>query len=457
MKDVLHLQTDYLVIGAGAMGMAFVDELIHSSKSVRVILVDRRLKPGGHWNDAYDFVTLHQPALYYGVSSTKLEFDSFDLASKTRICQYYEEVLSKLLATGRLSFYPGCSYEGGGVFRSLTDDNKEYRVDVKVKTVNAAYSDVSVPSTHPPAYEVSDTVHCVPINALSDLQEDWERYVVIGAGKTALDALLYLMNKGVDPERIFWIVSNDAWMLRRSELHPSQFVRSVSEQFRAINKSVDPKSFFLEFENIGLLMRLDKNIWPRKFRCATVSTEELQLIKGIKNVVRKGRVQKILSEQIILENGAIPTDVHTLHIDCTADGLKRLPSRPIFEADVVTLQPVYLCQPAFSAAFIAHVESRFNSDAVKNKYCTPVPYPQWTHEYFDSVGRTFDNVGMWGLTFFGWLSKNRLSIQAHITIVQGVIILVKSIFVIIPAFKRFQKYRTAIQEERERLKAVESI
>ena len=32
-----------------------------------ILVVDRRAKPGGHWNDAYDFVRLHQPSLYYGV------------------------------------------------------------------------------------------------------------------------------------------------------------------------------------------------------------------------------------------------------------------------------------------------------------------------------------------------------------------------------------------------------
>ena len=65
------LETDYLIIGAGAMGMAFLDELIHSSTH-RAIIVDTRSKPGGHWNNAYKFVRLHQPALFYGVNSTKL-------------------------------------------------------------------------------------------------------------------------------------------------------------------------------------------------------------------------------------------------------------------------------------------------------------------------------------------------------------------------------------------------
>ena len=67
------LACDYLVVGGGASGLAFVDELIHRSKDLTVVLVDRRAKPGGHWVDAYEFVRLHQPAAMYGVSSRRLE------------------------------------------------------------------------------------------------------------------------------------------------------------------------------------------------------------------------------------------------------------------------------------------------------------------------------------------------------------------------------------------------
>ncbi len=60
------LDTDYLVVGAGAMGMAFTDALVDHA-DVHVTLVDRRHAPGGHWNDAYPFVQLHQASLFYGV------------------------------------------------------------------------------------------------------------------------------------------------------------------------------------------------------------------------------------------------------------------------------------------------------------------------------------------------------------------------------------------------------
>lgn len=65
------LDTDYLVVGAGAMCMAFTDSLIDHA-DVHVTLVDRRHAPGGHWQDAYPFVQLHQASVFYGVTSTML-------------------------------------------------------------------------------------------------------------------------------------------------------------------------------------------------------------------------------------------------------------------------------------------------------------------------------------------------------------------------------------------------
>ena len=53
-------ETDYLVVGAGAMGMAFVDTLL-SETDKTVALVDAGHQPGGHWTAAYPFVRLHQP------------------------------------------------------------------------------------------------------------------------------------------------------------------------------------------------------------------------------------------------------------------------------------------------------------------------------------------------------------------------------------------------------------
>lgn len=46
---------DYVIKGAGAAGMAFADAVLTESDA-SVVIVDRRDRPGGHWNDAYPFV-----------------------------------------------------------------------------------------------------------------------------------------------------------------------------------------------------------------------------------------------------------------------------------------------------------------------------------------------------------------------------------------------------------------
>ena len=60
------LQTDYLVVGAARarFRMAFTDRVIDHA-DVHVTLVDRRhTRPGGHWQDAYPFVRLHQASVF---------------------------------------------------------------------------------------------------------------------------------------------------------------------------------------------------------------------------------------------------------------------------------------------------------------------------------------------------------------------------------------------------------
>ena len=53
-----RIETDYLIIGSGAVGLAFADTLLDETDA-HITLVDRHGKPGGHWNDAYSFVALH--------------------------------------------------------------------------------------------------------------------------------------------------------------------------------------------------------------------------------------------------------------------------------------------------------------------------------------------------------------------------------------------------------------
>ena len=122
------LDADYLVVGAGAAGMAFVDALIDHA-DVTVVMVDRRHGVGGHWLDAYPFVRLHQASPFYGVASTLLgdgrvqqdgpEAGLHERSTAPEVCAYYARVLrERMLASGRVSFYPNCEYVGDRRFVS---------------------------------------------------------------------------------------------------------------------------------------------------------------------------------------------------------------------------------------------------------------------------------------------------------------------------------------------------
>src|SRR6185295_3077219 len=124
------LETDYLVVGAGAMGMAFTDALIDHA-DVHVTLVDRRSGAGGHWQDAYPFVQLHQASLFYGVASTTLgrgaaqmrgpEAGLQERARQSEIQSYYDDVLhSRFLASGRVAFLGGHEYHTDGDVQLVT-------------------------------------------------------------------------------------------------------------------------------------------------------------------------------------------------------------------------------------------------------------------------------------------------------------------------------------------------
>ena len=407
------VETDYLVIGAGAMGLAFVDELLARRPDQQVVLVDKRAKPGGHWNDAYSYVSLHQPAAFYGVNSEKLGSGGAALATGTEVLAYYERVLDKLLRTGHLQYFPMCEYRGNRRFDSLIAPGESYQVNVRAKTVDSTYMNVEVPSTTPPKYSVAPGATVVPPNDLPRVAAPQSRYVVIGAGKTGMDAVLFLVGQRVDPASITWIVSNDAWLLDRDHLAPGQVLGWFVDQLELIARSSTLQDVYAHAEAKKSLLRLDPLVWPSKFRCATVNRHEAKRLRAVKNVVRMGRVVSVQPDSIVLQGGEVPTDGHTLHVDCTADGLAKRAPRPVFDGNHITLQSLFMCQQVFSASLIGYLESRYEDELTKNELCQVVPHPEFNRDYVSAMATSYSNIENWTREISGWLRKSRLSLAHH--------------------------------------------
>jgi hypothetical protein len=217
-----NIVADYLVVGAGAMGMAFVDTLIANSDKT-VCMVDRYARPGGHWTIAYPFVRLHQPAHSYGVESKRLEHDGIeefgwnkglnDCSSRDEVCAYFDFIMRKtFLQSGRVQYFPKCDYLGEGTFKSIIT-GKTYSVGKDTRIVDATYSKTQVPAMRPPPYEVAQGVTIVTPNDLPSISHGYANYTIVGNGKTGMDAALWLLENGVGADRITWIRPRDAYLL----------------------------------------------------------------------------------------------------------------------------------------------------------------------------------------------------------------------------------------------------
>lgn len=419
------LETDYLIIGGGATAMAFVDTLLSETEEDQILIIDRNHQPGGHWNKAYPFVRLHQPSSFYGVSSSELSkgikdqvgFNAgfFELASGAAVKAYFDDVMRhRFLPSGRVQYFPMSNYDGDGKFTSLLTGKQE-AVKINKKIVDTTYLQTRIPATHEPNFEVDESIPFIPINQLVDITEPPEGFVVIGGGKTGMDACVWLLDNQVPAERISWIVSRDSWLLDRKTTQPSQeffesTIGNMAAQFESVAQADSIPDLFRLLEQNGVLTRIDPTVTPTMFHGATVCQKELDMLRSIEKIIRLGRVQRITESEIILDHGKVPTSKNRIHVDCTASAISNLEITPIFQGDRIIPQTIRSYQPLFSASLIAYIESNFDNEDKKNGLCQVVPLPNHDTDWIRMLAIFMTNQYSWGQhkSIRKWLLGNRL-------------------------------------------------
>jgi hypothetical protein len=428
-------ETDYLIIGAGATGLAFADTLL-TETDAHITLVDRHGKPGGHWNDAYAFVTLHQPSSFYGVASTELGSGLKDpvglnrglaeLASGAEVSGYFDRVMNhRLLASGRVSYLPLSNYlgaaDGGGECESLLSGERT-RFTVRRKTVDATFFSPAVPSTHAPAFAVGEGARVVPPNALPGL---WQlarqggpmprRFAVLGAGKTAMDTCIWLLQCGTPADAITWVVPRDSWVVNRlsTQNGPEFFHQAIggqADQMQAFAEARSIDELYLRLEACGAMLRIDRERMPTMFHAATLSEAEVAVLRSIRQVVRLGRVTAVAADVLHLEKGRVAVEPGTLFVDCTASAVHFKPAEPVFQGRRILVQLMRAPLVTFSAALTAYVEAHHSDDAEKNRLCTPVPFPRTVADYVRTVAVSMHNQFQWGqdAALRPWIRQCRL-------------------------------------------------
>ncbi|MEN5075309.1 NAD(P)-binding protein [Isoptericola cucumis] len=379
------VETDYLVVGAGAAGMAFVDALVDHDPTARATLVDRRASVGGHWLDSYPFVRLHQASQLYGVASTRLgdgrvqvsgpEQGLHERATGTQVCDYFARVLAdRLLPTGRVEHLGGHEYQDG----RLVDLATGRQVDVRVRrhVVDARYLAPAVPALSPPPFAVDDGARVVPSARLPELAAAGG-YVVVGSGKTSTDAIVWLLARGVAPDAIWWVRARDPWMFDRAVIQPDPavFLDMAATLMAAAAAADSVDDLFLRLEDAGIMLRIDPAVTPTMARAPTLARWELDLLRSVHRVVRRGHLRRVAPGRLTLDDGDVTLPRGTVVVHCAAYGLQRRPDRPVWD-DGMTLQPVRAGFPCFGAALLGYVEATRHDrpDGEKNRLCRPTPY-----------------------------------------------------------------------------------
>lgn len=343
--------------------MAFVDSLIDHSDA-KVVMVERRATPGGHGNDAYPFVLLHQPSAIYGVNSTPLGRDRIDegglnagfdeQAGAAEICAYYLRVLTdRLVPSGKVKYFG--RHEFGG------RDDSGYRLasqvagDVKLVTartlVDATYLEASLPTSHKRNYEVDPQARVITPAKLPTFVHATDRFTVLGGGKSAMDTCSWLLQERVDPAAIRWVRPRDSRVWDRAA---TQALDLVSSRIRMRASEVD----------------------PQLFHGATLSQAELELLRTITDVVRLGRVRRIDDRRLQFDDGVLPTRPGEVHVGCTASGIPITTGRTVFQEELVTPQCLRIGNLCFNSALIGFLEATDPSDDDKNRLARPNPLPR---------------------------------------------------------------------------------
>jgi hypothetical protein len=252
------------------------------------------------------------------------------------------------------------------------------------------------------------------LNELPKHANSTASFVIIGAGKTGIDACLWLLLNDVDPDRITWVMPRDSWLLDRSSIQPGKLggdaISLFAEQLRMAAESNSVEDLFNRVEHAGSLMRLDDQVIPTMYRCATVTKPELAQLQRVKRIVRQGRVRSLAPGKMVLDEGVVDLAPETLFVDCSADGLERRPGKAVFDGSQLTLQAVRTCQQVFSAALIAHCDLTFVDEAEKNKICNPVPHPDNHIDFLRTTLANTINGMVWSQypDLKAWLADARL-------------------------------------------------
>ncbi len=165
-------------------------------------------------------------------------------------------------------------------------------------------------------------------------------------------------------------------MMNRAVVQPDPaiFTGMVADTMHAAEQASSLDDLFLRLEDAGIMLRIDRTVTPTMAKAPTLATWELDQLRTLENVVRRGHLEAVGRGRLVFGDGAVTVASDAVVVHCAADGLKYPPLVPVWRPDAITLQPIRSGFPCFGAALVGYVEATRDDDAEKNRLCPPTPY-----------------------------------------------------------------------------------
>jgi hypothetical protein len=166
-------------------------------------------------------------------------------------------------------------------------------------------------------------------------------------------------------------------MLNRAVVQPDPVVALglAADTMAAAADAESLDDLFLRLEAAGVMLRIDRDVLPTMAKTPTLGAWELDLLRTIEHVVRRGHIKHVTRSEIAFDDGAVPLDSDSLVVHCAASGLAYPPLVPLWGADTIRLQTIRVGFPCFCAALAGYVEATRDDDRERNRLCPPNTLP----------------------------------------------------------------------------------
>jgi hypothetical protein len=215
----------------------------------------------------------------------------------------------------------------------------------------------------------------------------------------------------------------DPWLFNRVNLQPGMeffdaSIGGMADQLEVCADADSIEALCLGMEATGRWLRIDPDVWPTMFHGASVTPPELEQLRRVKDIVRKGLVTRLEPGRIILDGGVVEAPENSLYVDCTAraHGRTRGDTTPVFAPGRISLQLVRRFQPSFSAALIGHIEATVPDLETKQALARVVPMNDTVEDWVASEPDNLLNQFAWTANpdLAAWIADCRLDLSGAI-------------------------------------------